>query len=158
MGRYQSLVSLRVQRLQDALTGADHGSENRFGQFSDMAALERDLRARADARLAVAAGGSGARSSWFGRLVDMLQSRGTRVVVLELPMPGAYRRSISETARALDYRRARSRPACPPALRTSISRAPWVDDALFADALHLNARGAAHLSRSLGDALPAADL
>ena len=158
MGRYQSLVSLRVQRLQDALTGADRGSENRFGQFSDMAALERDLRGRAEARLAAAAAGSGARSSWFGRLVDMLQSRGTRVVVLELPMPGAYRRSISESARALDYRRSfAARLSARGAAYVDLSRAPWVDDALFADALHLNARGAAHLSRSLGDALPAID-
>ena len=44
LGRYQSSVTLRAQRLQHALTGADRGSENRFGKFSDMAALERDLR------------------------------------------------------------------------------------------------------------------
>jgi len=155
LGRYQSLVSLRAQRLQDALTGADRGAQNRFGQFNDMAALERDMQERADARLAAATHEPGGRSVWFDRLGDLLRLSGTRVVVVELPMPSAYRRRISDTAPAIAYRRAftaalRARGAA----YIDLARAPWVDDALFADALHLNARGAAQLSRDLGDRLP----
>ena len=155
LGRYQSPVTLRAQRLQNALTGADRGPENRFGKFSDMAALERDLRERAEARLAAATDKTGGRSSWFDHLVDMLRAHGTRVVVVELPMPSAYRRRISESAPAIEYRRsfAASLPARG-AVYVQLDRAPWVDDALFSDPLHLNAAGAARVSRDLGDQLP----
>jgi hypothetical protein len=155
LGRYQSLVSLRVQRLQDALTGANRGSENRFGQFRDMAALERNLRERAEARLAVARDRPADRSSWFDRLVDMLRSTGTRIVVVELPMPSSYRRSISDGAPAVDYRRTFAAGLIARgASYVDLARETWVDDGMFADALHLNATGAARLSRDIGDRLP----
>lgn len=157
LGRYQSLVSLRVQRLQDGLTGRDRGAENRFGQLSDMAALERDLRERANARLTAAAAGSGRRSSWFDRLVELLQSQGARVVVVELPMPSAYRQRISDSAAAADYRRAFTAGVSARGVAfVDLSRAPWVEDGLFADALHLNAAGAAYLSLAVGASLPPA--
>jgi hypothetical protein len=156
-GRYQSLVSLRVQRLQDGLTGTDRGLENRFGQLSDMAALERDLREHADARLAAATDKPGVRSSWFDRLVDMLHSRGTRVAVVEIPMPSAYRQSISASVQAGAYRRwftdhLRTRGV----VYIDLALAPWVDDdsSMFVDPLHLSPAGAAHFSRDLGDRLP----
>jgi hypothetical protein len=154
LGRYQSLVSVRVQHMQDRLTGADRGSQNRFGQFADMAALERDLRERAAGRLTAATKDPGDRTAWFDRLVDVLRSRGARIVVVELPMPAAYRRRISESAAAVEYRRSFTASlAARGAAYVDLGRASWVDDALFADALHLNAAGAARFSRDLGDEL-----
>jgi hypothetical protein len=154
LGRYQSLVSVRVQRMQDRLTGADRGSQNRFGQFADMAALERDLRERAEARLTAATKDPGARTAWFDRLVHLLRSQGARIVVVEMPMPAAYRRRISESAPAVDYCRSFTASlAARGATYIDLGHAPWVDDTLFGDPLHLNAAGAVHFSRDLGDEL-----
>ena len=155
MGGSQSLVSLRVQRLQDALSR----SGPRYPRFRAIqrhgrpasATFERAPTPASRSRRADRAHGRRGSAGW-----STCFSRGGRASwCWGLPMPGAYRRSISETARALDYRRSFAASlSARGAAYVDLSRAPWVDDALFADALHLNARGAAHLSRSLGDALP----
>ena len=154
LGRYQSLVSVRVQRLQDALTGTGRGSENRFGALGDMARLEQEFRSHAAARLADAVARPGARSRWLDALLDAVEARRTRVVVVELPMPEAYRRQVSDRPEAAAYRQlfAAALSARGHGF-VDLSRATWAEDVMFADALHLGPAGAARLSRDLVEQL-----
>jgi hypothetical protein len=155
LGRYQSLLSVRIQQMQDRLTGMAARPSNRFGMTADMAALESTFRARANARLAEAVAAPGARSQWFDRLLTMLEAGGSRVLVVELPMPSKYRRDVRETPIAAAYRGSFAATLSARGhAYTDFGSAPWAADNAFADALHLNAAGAAHLSSDLGKALP----
>jgi hypothetical protein len=159
LGRYQSLVSFRVQRWQDGLTGSVLPADNRFGLAGDMAALEHDLRARAKARLALAVKHPGARSLWFDPLLDLLETHGSRVVVVELPMPRSYREGVSQSPEALLYRQSFSTALSARGhAYVDLSHPPWLDDSAFMDALHLGRQAAAQLSRDLGSRIGTNDL
>ena len=152
LGRYQSLVSARIQRLQAALVSASGGAQNRFGALGDMALLEGRLRARAPARLAEAIGGpSSARyGAWFTRLAELLRSRRIPMLVVELPMHDVYRRAVIESPQAEAYH---SWLAGELTLHgdsfLDLSRADWVNDELFDDELHLGRKGAALVSTEI---------
>jgi hypothetical protein len=159
-GRYQSLVAVKTQALTRRLTGRTEVERNRFGAFADMVALEGGLRSRAPERLAAAMQGpADARlGRWYPRLARLLDGRGVPLLVVELPMRRLYRDKVSDAPEGIAYRAwladelARRRERW-----LDLSHAPFVDDALFGDALHLAPAGAAlvsdELGRSIGDML-----
>ena len=157
LGRYQSQVSIRVQRVQNALVSAGPSPQNRFGAVVDMASLEEGLRLAAVARLETAlrpSRGSPHFGSWFTRFQDDLGKVGASVVVVELPMPSNYRRQVTETSQAAAYQKwLKEALASRGDSFVDLGRPPWLADSSFADALHLNGSSAARLSADLGATL-----
>jgi hypothetical protein len=156
IGRYQSLFWVRVQRAQDLLVGAPAQTHNRFGAVADMGQLEGDLRGKALGTMARSAAlpaqlGLG---RWFTRLVALLADARIPFVLVELPMPSAYRRAVSETPEALAYQRwLLGQIGAFNGTLIDLGQPPWIDDAYFADPLHLNQAGAQKLSSDLGERL-----
>lgn len=153
LGQYQSLISAKTQAAGIALTGGETSSRNRFGGLGDMTSLEGQLRARAHGRLALAMGAAPAArlGPWFGELVTSLRDRGIQFWVVELPMRSTYRAAVTETplAKAHQDWLADELPRWGGKL-IDLSRAPWVQDRLFVDDLHLGPEGAALVSAELG--------
>jgi hypothetical protein len=148
-GRYQSLLAIKTQKLTSRLTGRADTERNRFGAFADMVALESGLRSRAPERLAAAVRGPEAErlGLWFPRLERLLADHGARILVVELPMRRLYRDKVTSLPSSIAYRAwlagelARRHESW-----LDLSGAPFVDDALFGDALHLSPAGAAIVS------------
>jgi hypothetical protein len=165
LGRYQSLVSIRTQRLGAFITGNRSAPQNRFGALGDMASLEDTLRARGRVDLDRVAHGSDddRYGRWFGRLVELLRQHGVAPVVVELPMRQAYRVAVTTTPQAAAYQGwladqlARGGGAL-----FDLSAAPWVKDDLFGDELHLSESGAAlasmEMAKDLGPLFPRGSL
>lgn len=156
IGRYQSLFWVRVQGAQDRFAGGHPSSVNRFGQIADMDHLAEEMRARAIShmeRLMTAPAGPEL-GTWFTRLIQLFRERGLPFALVELPMRESYRHAVTETPQALAYQGWLAR-AISPWGGTSIDLAapPWIDDSLFADALHLGKPGAKKLSEDLGSRL-----
>jgi hypothetical protein len=155
-GRYQSLFVRRLQDLDARLAGSTATDRNRFGALGDMALLESRLRSGAVERLSDALMSSEERraSPWFHALRELLARAGVPLVVVELPMPSAFRRSVTETAPARSYRAwlAANLNASGGAF-VDISNPAWLRDGLFEDELHLGTEGAANLSADIGRAL-----
>jgi len=159
LGRYQSLISIRAQRLGAWLTGQAPGAQNRFGLLGDMESLEGTLRARAQAELAAAMRDDApARryGPWFERLTDLLRQHGVAPIVVELPMREAYRAAVTSTPAALAYQAwlAAELQRMGGEL-IDLARAPWLDDRLFADGLHVGPTGARLVSAEMGARLGA---
>jgi hypothetical protein len=153
LGRYQSLISAKIQSLEAALTGRRPGDRNRFGGLDDMALLEGGLRARPLRQLtAVMSEPEDHRlGPWFGQLVQLLQRQQIPFVVVELPMRRAYRDQVTDTRLAQAYQQWLGEALPPRGGRfIDLAHADWVRDDLFADDLHLNAQGARLASAALG--------
>ncbi len=74
LGRYQSLASIRVQRLGGAGSPVStRRAQNRFGALDDMSTLENTLRARARASLAEVMRGSDEASASVGGSAALLE-------------------------------------------------------------------------------------
>jgi hypothetical protein len=156
LGRYQSLVSARIQTLQGALVGAGAQPRNRFGALGDMSLLEDGLRARAPARLQAAMQNlpDERYGGWFRALADLLRARHIPMLIVELPMRSLYRASVTDTGEAIAYQDslADDLKRHGDAL-LDLSRAPWVNDQIFVDELHLGGAGAALVSAEIGRCL-----
>jgi hypothetical protein len=148
-GRYASLVAVRTQAFTHRLTGRADTQRNRFGPLFEMTALEGGLRARAPERLAAALRGPEAErlGRWFPRIERIVSWRGASLLVVELPMRRLYRDKVTDLPDAVAYR-AWIAAHVPGWL--DLSHAPFVDDALFADALHLGPAGAELVSEEMG--------
>jgi hypothetical protein len=156
LGRYQSLFSIKVQQAQNRLTHAPSSPQNRFGMVGDMGSLEERLRVRAIDRLSAALGSAPSEriGLWARLLVDLLRSRGLPFVLVELPMPKAYRQTVTASSVAVAFRRWLALDlAARGATYVDLGDPTWISDPLFADALHLNELGAEKLSTSLGQRL-----
>jgi hypothetical protein len=152
-GRYQSLIAVKTQALTGRLTGRAPAERNRFGALADMSSLEGGLRARAPERLAAALRGpeTARLGSWFPRTVGLLGAAGARVLVVELPMRRLYRDTVTDRPEAVAYRGWLARELARDASTyLDLSHASYVDETLFADALHLGPAGAALVSETLG--------
>jgi hypothetical protein len=153
LGRYQSLVAVKTQALTGLLTGRAVAERNRFGALGDMAALESTLRLRAGARLEAALAGPEPErlGRWFPRTLGLLAERGARVAAVELPMPRLYRDTVTDRPQTIAYHAwLRAELARRGVGALDLAHAPFIDDALFADALHLGPAGAALVSEELG--------
>lgn len=153
LGRYQSLVSIRAQRIGALVTGETRAPRNKFGALGDMAVLEDTLRVRAGANLTKAMSGSEADrfGPWFGRLADLLRQYGVAPLVVELPMRRAYRTAVTTTPAAIAYQRwLANQLSRRGGSLLDLSSADWVRDELFADELHLGQTGAALVSATIG--------
>ncbi len=152
-GRYQSLIAVKTQALTGRLTGRAPAERNRFGALADMSSLEGGLRARAPERLAAALRGPEAErlGRWFPRTVGLLGAAGARVLVVELPMRRLYRDTVTDRPDAVAYRAWFEKEGAREGRGyLDLSHAPFVDEALFADALHLGPAGAVLVSETLG--------
>jgi hypothetical protein len=156
IGRYQSLFWVRVQRAQDRFLTGPEPTVNRFGQISDMSRLEENLRTKALSRMGHAMTASTERElgTWFTRLDQLFQDARIPFAIVELPMPERYRRLVTRTPQAVAYQRwLTERLVLSGGTSIDLGEPTWIDDALFADALHLNPEGAKRLSRDLGERL-----
>lgn len=157
LGRYQSLLWSRVQKLDQRLAGTG-GAANRFGASGDMAQLEARFRSGAAERLEAALGTRGPLfGRWFDELLALSAKAGAAVTIVELPMPASYRRAVTDLPEAVRYRKLladqlRARGA------DYLDFSDWAaaDDSVFMDGLHLGPKGAAEFSAVLGAALGAA--
>jgi hypothetical protein len=153
LGHYQSLVSVKTQALTGRLIGRAAAERNRFGALADMTSLEGGLRARAPERLAAALHGRDAErlGVWFPATAGMLAARGTRLLAVELPMRRLYRDKVTDLPETIAYHAWLAAELAREGHDfLDLSRAPFVDDALFADALHLGPVGAALVSEQIG--------
>jgi hypothetical protein len=152
LGTYLSLAWQKVQAAQDRLTGQVRAT-NAFGAVSDMEASGRQMQAAAGSLLA----GALLRPEperldpAFHEIEALARAQQAKLVVVELPMPESYRRSVSDTADGRRYqswvtRHLSERDAAfierphPETLRPEH----------FADFVHLNGAGARQFSRELG--------
>jgi hypothetical protein len=153
IGRYQSLVGAKVQGLLRRLTGRREEERNRFGALDDMALLEAGLRSRAPERLAEAMRGPASErlGRWFPRTAALIEARDALVVVVELPMRSLYSRGVSDLPQTIAYHAWLAAKLSSDGRRSiDLSREPWVEDGLFADALHIGPKGASLVSEELG--------
>lgn len=158
LGRYQSLASIRIQRLEALMTGERGAPQNTFGGLDDMAKLEETLRARARNDLAEVMGGSDdvRLGRWFGPLLELMRRHGVVPVVVELPMRASYRMAVTATPEAASYRRWLAQQLTNRGGSfLDLSSASWVADQLFVDELHLGPAGAALVSRAIARHLAA---
>ena len=162
LGRYQSLVSIKVQRLSAALIGEMPGPRNKFGALGDMVSLGDVLRTHARTNLAAAMRGSAQDREdtrygrWFGRLLDLLREHGVTPVVVELPMRQAYRQAVTETPEAAAYQRwLAAELARRGGDLIDLAAVDPPGDEVFEDELHLDKAGAALVSAKIGEELGA---
>jgi hypothetical protein len=153
IGRYQSLVAIRVQHLEGALIGGPGEFVNQFGSLGDMMMLEKGLRIRAPERLAEAVRAPEVEriGPWFPRILALLERRGIRTLIVELPMRRTYREHVTNTPSAQTYQRRLSEDLSRHgSALLDLSRSPWLDDGLFVDQLHIGQAGAARVSAAIG--------
>jgi hypothetical protein len=155
LGRYVSLAWQKVQGFQDRMTG-QAGESNVFGALSDMEARGRAMKQTAHQGLARALERPEDErlDPWFYAIEEMVNARGARLVVVELPMPAYYSQAITHSAEGRRYRawlatHLEQRGNAFADL-TSLS---GLGPEHFADFLHLNAAGARRFSSELGQQL-----
>jgi hypothetical protein len=155
LGSYASLVWQKAQAAQDRLTGRTQ-SGNRFGALGDMEALGRRMEATAREQLA-----QSLREPESHRLHSALtdieaRARDVRAsfVLVELPMPEAYRRAVTETETGRRYLAwLRERTSAQGGTFLDMTHPAWLGPEHFADFIHLNAGGAERFSTDLGRAV-----
>jgi len=146
---FGSLAWLRVQAMQDRLVGNERGPTNQFGAVADMQALARSLTRDVSDRIE----GFPERVPLhpaFRALVDLAFTHGVPLLLVELPMPAAFRRALTASDRA-------------PALRAELvalierrggrhvdlGEPAWLLETHFADGLHLGPEGAERFTAEL---------
>jgi len=151
-GTYLSLAWQKVQAFQDRVTGRAQAS-NVFGALSDMEARGRAMQrvARAELALALERPESERLDPWFAYLEENVHAAGASLLIVELPMPSSYRRTITQSLegqRYLDW--LESRMARRGDRLVDLATPEWLDPADFADFVHLNQAGARRFSTELG--------
>jgi hypothetical protein len=148
---YASLVWARVQIAQSRLAGETRGPANRFGLVSDMRALAATFAEDAATRLEREKDHWSA-SRWFEAIDALARAEGTTVLVVQVPMATTYRRAVDETPIWRDYA---AWLAADLARRGDayIDLSASVDDARFADGVHVDEEGARTFSDALGRAI-----
>jgi hypothetical protein len=155
---YASLGWARVQAIQNRLVDATAPKRNRFGLLTSMDELAASMRRAVVERLPEFPEKRGV-DPWFLRLVELARAHRVPLVVVEVPMPSAYRSALSASPH-----RERVRDG----IRRLVGEAgetyltpidsSWVDDRYFDDGVHLGAEGAARFSAELSSALEATPL
>ncbi|MGD0678777.1 MAG: hypothetical protein ABSC94_25505 [Polyangiaceae bacterium] len=151
---YDSLVWVKAKELQERFVR--HGvvePRNRFGTISDMRALVESFRASAmralrryDARWRT--------SPWFDMVRAIARGRGVPLVVVEVPMPSAYRDRVLASPEGIRYRDwLRTRLSDSGDFFIDLSAPSSIGDESFSDGVHLDESGARAFSMDLGQAL-----
>jgi hypothetical protein len=144
-----------VERLRRRLAeiGMPRKETNRFGRAEDFALLEADrdefvaqCRTATEEKLPLAAP--------IEAMFRLAHERGSRVVIVEMPMPRAHRGGYYSSAAWTSYR-SRLFELVLAAGGDFVDASDWIDDAGFEDHLHLNAGGARRFSALLADRLRA---
>jgi len=151
---YASAMWIKTQALQDRLVGNRPDTQrNRFGSLHDMQALLGSFREQAMQALAVP-NGDYRLSTWFEMVQSLVHDSRAHLIVVEVPMPASYRRDVLDSTLGRNYRRwlegelARSGDTF-----VDISAPRSVEDANFADGIHLDTSGALAFSSELGGKL-----
>jgi hypothetical protein len=154
-GSYDSLIWQKVQSVQDRLTGRPKAM-NAFGADADMEALAAKMQATAQRRLALTlAKPEEARlDADYVDIERRVHDAGAHLVVVELPMPERYRRTVTESDAGQRYLAwFRERVTRRGDTFVDMTQRAWLSSALFSDFLHLNAEGARRFSEDLGHTL-----
>jgi hypothetical protein len=163
LGAYKSLLWMKVRVFQDRVVGrVGAGSAvNEFGLVGDMADFAAALRARADDRLRAARNPvrDGWRlNPWFARLRESLRRDGVPLVLVELPMPEAYREGVTLTPAGLALKRWLALLASDSGgvyIDLSDGQALGLTEADFPDRLHMSPTAAKLVSAALAERLAA---
>lgn len=159
LGSYGSLISYKVQTLQERLLGRAQAPSNVFGANSDMDALAERMQSRAQ-RLLAKTLESPAEARLDPDFLDIerrVHDAGARLVVVELPMPQRYRTRVTESEAGRRYLAWFAERVVSHGERfIDLTHPAWLAPDVFNDFLHLNAAGARLFSADLGRALAAA--
>ncbi len=154
-GTYDSLIWQKVQTVQDRLLGRPKET-NAFGAGVDMAALAGKMQATAQRRLAqtLAKPEEARLDADYADIERRVHDAGAHLVVVELPMPEGYRRTVTDSEVGQRYLAwFRERVTRRGGTFVDMTHRAWLSAAMFADFLHLNATGAHRFSEDLGHAL-----
>ncbi|MCX6108263.1 MAG: hypothetical protein NTZ90_01505 [Proteobacteria bacterium] len=150
---YASLTWIKVKTLQNALVGTGApaaGPRERFGAQADMQVLLKSFGDVAMRKLEHFNGGWRF-DPWFQQILESTRRSGSRLVLVEVPMPSAYRRDILESTVASSYQTwLRGELQAAGVGFVDGSHPPGVEDGDFSDGLHLGGDGARHFSEQLG--------
>jgi hypothetical protein len=146
---FGSLAWARVQSLQDRLVGKPSGTLNQFGLVDDMEALARALTNDVNDRIERYPERIALHPALL-ELVRLAHERRVPVLLVEVPMPSAYRAALGRATRAPRLREALtdlvvSRGGS----SVNLGHPPWIDDTLFDDGLHLGRAGAELFTKDL---------
>jgi hypothetical protein len=152
---YGSLVWQRVQIAQDRLAGGREKAVNRFGGVEDMARMGADWQRSGERAFARPDGDDDwPLNPWFDVLRRELVRRGMTLVVVEMPMPEYFRRSVTRGAGARRFRAwLADRLRRDGGGFIDWSDPDWIADGDFDDAVHLNPAAAVRVAERLADAL-----
>lgn len=144
----------KVERLRRRLgeLGMPVQTTNRFGRAEDFALLEQsvtDFIAHCDQAVA----NQSPLSEPVQDLLRQARASARRLAVIEMPMPRSHRERYYQLPAWLIYR-AHLKILVHSAGGVYVEASDWIEDAGFADALHLNATGAKQFSNRLGNELP----
>lgn len=145
----------KVERLRRRLgeVGRVAAATNRFGRVDDFRLLEADDPASFRRRCAKAADGPGGFNAPVADMLDLARQSGARMTLVEMPMPTDHRSRFYDHAE-WSRLRARTRAMAKQAGADYVDACAWIGDEGFADALHLNAGGAAEFSRKMAAIVP----
>jgi hypothetical protein len=146
----RSLLWARTQHAQDTLLRRNpETSSTAFGRDSDMRALGRRFIERG-LRDSASNPASWHLSAWACELRRQVDLHRTQLMVVELPMPSAYR-PVRESGLGKGLRERLPADFCGrPVEWLDLSRSPGLSDEHFLDGLHLDHSGAALVSKQLG--------
>jgi hypothetical protein len=151
-GQYLSLAWQKIQTFQDRVTGRTEAG-NVFGALSDMEARGRamELAARQDLVRALERPEAERLDPWFSHLERRVQNAGSRLFVVELPMPASYREGITLSPNGRRYLAwlARRLERNGGAL-IDLASPKLFEPSDFADFVHVNEAGARRFSHDLG--------
>jgi hypothetical protein len=158
LGSYDSLISYKVQTLQERLLGRAKATNNVFGADSDMDALAEQMQSRAQRQLAntLTLPDEIRLDPDFSEIERRVREVGARLVVVELPMPERYRTRVTESDAGRRYLAWFSKRLADRGERfVDLTHPTWLEPSVFRDFLHLNSEGARLFSADLGRALAA---
>jgi hypothetical protein len=143
------MLWIRPQRIQDAILAHSAPQETEVGREADMRSLGRGFL---DRGLQIAKSGpqSWQLSPWACELQREVAALGATLVLIELPMPSAYRGVRSSAFGQFLRGTIRTDLCARPSVWISLSEVPELTDERFSDGLHLDRRGAMFTSRLLG--------
>lgn len=152
VGAFSSVLQEKWIKLRNRVFRIrDFRQRNRFGVVADMKRMQNGVIEWGRKGLTELREGDGwGLNPLFEGLIEELDARGVRVILVELPMNSEYRRAISHVALGLEYRSwLRRRLAARNVRWIDMSDPAWVVDADFPDDSHITPAGARRFSEDL---------
>jgi hypothetical protein len=151
---YGSLIWNKTRALQDRLVQSGHAqARNRFGVIRDMDELAASFRQDLSARLSAYPERTSLHPA-FTAFIAAARHRRVPVLIIELPMPSSYARTLAGIPAAERLRSELKRLSSDDrSAYVNLARPAWLDDGAFEDQLHLRREAAFSFSRDLAGAI-----